>query len=64
MEELYRELEKVVAGQEPLMVAGVMMAQALKIYKTLLDEDEFERMTRHVLTSRDDIIASEKPTLN
>ena len=43
-----------------------MMAQALKIYKALLSEEEFNLMTQHVLNSIDDIesLQLEKPMLH
>jgi hypothetical protein len=41
-----------------------MMAQAMKIYKAMLSEDEFKLMTEHILESRDIIQTPDKPTLN
>ena len=41
MEELYREFEKLSMKHDPLASAGIMMAQALKIYKAILSEEEF-----------------------
>ena len=63
MDELYREFERITMNKDPLMVAGVMMAQALQIYKTMLDEKEFNLMTEHILKSRDEI-EIDTPTLN
>jgi len=63
MEELYREFEQLAAKNEPLQCAGIMMAQALKIYKAALSEDEFKMITSKILESRDDINV-ERPTLN
>jgi hypothetical protein len=63
MDELYREFERITINKDPLMVAGVMMAQALQIYKTMLDEKEFNLMTEHILKSRDEI-EIDTPTLN
>ena len=51
MDELYREFERITINKDPLMVAGVMMAQALQIYKTMLDKKEFNLMTEHILKS-------------
>ena len=64
MEELYRKFEKLSMEHEPLTSAGIMMAQALTIYKTALPEEEFKRITEHILESRDNILEVEKPTLN
>ena len=64
MEELYRKFEKLSMEHEPLTSAGIMMAQALTIYKTSLSEEEFKRITEHILESRDNILEVERPTLN
>ncbi len=64
MDKLYREFEKLSVQGEPLTVAGIMMAQAMKIYKVMLDEEEFKKLTEHILESRDNInIEVDKPTL-
>ena len=62
MDEIYREFERITMNKDPLMVAGVMMAQALQIYKTMLDKKEFNLMTEHILKSRDEI-EIDTPTL-
>ena len=64
MEKLYREFEKLSMKHDPLASAGIMMAQALKIYKAMLSEEEFLMITERILESRDDIKELEKPTLN
>jgi len=64
MEKLYREFEKLSMKHDPLASAGIMMAQALKIYKAILSKEEYDMMTEHILESRDDIVQLEKPTLN
>ena len=64
MEELYREFEKLSMKEEPLTSAGIMMAQAMKIYKAMLSEDEFKVMTEHILKSRDDILTPEIPKIH
>ena len=63
MDELYEEFEKLTRNHEPFLAAGIMMAQAMKIYKAMLSEDEFKLMTEHILESRDSIFEVEKPTL-
>jgi|TARA_B100000470_G_C19668572_1_gene336533 hypothetical protein len=64
VDKLYREFEKLSVQGEPLTVAGIMMAQAMKIYKVMLDEEEFKKLTEHILESRDNInIEVDKPTL-
>ena len=62
-EELNEEFEKLAINHEPFLAAGIMMAQAMKIYKAMLSEDEFKLMTEHILESRDSILEVEKPTL-
>jgi hypothetical protein len=63
LEQLYRDFEKLSMQHEPLASAGVMMAQALKIYKAMLSEEEFLMVAEHILESRDEITI-ERPTLN
>ena len=62
MEELYREFEKLSMKEEPLTSAGIMMAQAMKIYKAMLSENEFKLMAKHIL-DEENILEVEKPTL-
>ena len=63
MEELYREFEQLTIKNEPLKCAGIMMAQAMKIYKTILNEEEFKIMAKHIL-EEENILPIDKPTLN
>lgn len=63
LEKAYRDFEKLSLEHEPLASAGVMMAQAIKIYKAMLSEEEFNLMTQHVLSSVDDIEPLQRPTL-
>ncbi len=69
-EELNREFEKLWVdlcedGQnDPLACAGIMMAQAMRIYKSMLTENEFNIMVETILKSRPEIISIEKPTIN
>ena len=60
-EELNREFEKLTADScadgvnGPLECAGIMMAQALTIYKSMLTEEEFNRLAEHILNTTDAI---------
>ena len=69
-EELSREFEKLWVdlcedGQnDPLACAGIMMAQAMRIYKSMLTENEFNMMVETILKSRPEITTIEKPTIN
>ena len=59
-EEIYRTYEILTAklceqGNDPLECAGVMMGQAMKMYKTALSPEEFEALLAVVVrTSIDD----------
>lgn len=70
VEKAYRTIEKLVeqlcveGNHPPLEVAGVMMAQAMRIYKTTLAEDEFDRMCETILETRKEITPFQKPTIN
>ena len=69
-EELSRQFEKLWVDlcedgkQDPLACAGIMMAQAMRIYKSMLTENEFNIMVETILKSRPEITAIEKPTIN
>ena len=55
MEELYRKIELLTINEDPLLIAGIMMAQALTIYKSMLTEEEFNRLAEHILNTTDAI---------
>jgi hypothetical protein len=46
------------------MVAGTMMAQALRIYKSTLDDEGFKGMIETIVESESKIQPYDKPTLN
>jgi|TARA_B110000902_G_scaffold266657_1_gene355340 hypothetical protein len=64
IEELYLQIENITMGTEPLISAGVLMAQALRIYKTVLSPEEYIRITQHILSTTDLIseYTIDKPT--
>ena len=68
LNDCYQELfEKVVALQMKYpnqMVAGTMMAQALRIYKSTLKDDDFKSMIETIVESESKIQPYDKPTLN
>jgi len=45
-------LSDIVVENDPLMVAAVMMTQAMSIYKTALTPDEYESMITKIYQSR------------
>ena len=67
-DDCYQELfEKVVELQMKYpnqMVAGTMMAQALRIYKSTLKDDDFKSMIETIAESESKIQPYDKPTLN
>ena len=63
-QKMYRDLNKLCEKNDPLMVAGIMMAQAIKIYKTALPEEEFERMMDTIADSKDIVKPLNTPTIN
>ena len=63
-QKMYRELNKLCEKNDPLMVAGIMMAQAIKVYKTALPDDEFERMMDTISDSKDIVKPLNTPTIN
>jgi len=62
-QQMYRDLNNLCEKNDPLMVAGIMMAQAIKIYKTALPEEEFERMMNTISDSKDIVKPLNTPTL-
>jgi hypothetical protein len=63
-QQMYRDLNKLCEKNDPLMVAGIMMAQAIKIYKTALPEEDFERMMDTIADSKDIVKPLNTPTIN
>ena len=55
IQQLYISIERITADINPLLSAGVLMACALRIYKTVLNPEEFENITKTILGSTDDI---------
>ena len=60
----WESIEKLCESNDPLIVAGVIMAQALKLYKTALSDQDFERMMQTILDSRTEIRPLQGPTLH
>ncbi len=63
-QELFRKVVELQAKYPNQMIAGNMMAQALRIYKSTLDDKGFEAMVDTISESRDRIEPFDKPTLN
>ena len=60
----WESIEKLCDSNDPLIVAGVIMAQALKLYKTALSDQDFERMMQTILDTRTEIRPLSGPTLH
>ena len=69
VEELYREFETLTVEMvveekhDILECAAMMMAQAMRIYKTALSPEDYEAMIKAILESSDNITEMEQPTL-
>ena len=63
-QEIFIKVAELQAKYPNQMIAGNMMAQALRIYKSTLDDKGFEAMVDTISESRDRIEPFDKPTLN
>ena len=63
-QKMYRDLNKLCEKNDPLIVAGIMIAQAIKIYKTALPRKDFERMMDTISDSRNIVKPLKTPTIN
>ena len=69
-EEAYRIIEQKVnemltdkdALYDPLEIAGVMCAQAIKIYKTALNKEDYEDIMEAIFLGRDEVQTMKGPT--
>ena len=63
--EVFRLMTRLCKDYEPLAVSGVMLAQALRLYKTTLPMEDFDLLIEEVMaTVRDDVKPFDIPTLN
>tara|TARA_E500000331_G_C17136682_1_gene660775 strand:+ start:402 stop:656 length:255 start_codon:yes stop_codon:yes gene_type:complete len=58
VDEVFRDvlqlvMDKMEEGCNPMALAGVMMAQAMMMYKTHLTEDSYDKVMSLILESRD-----------
>ena len=63
-EELFKKVLDLQLKYSNQMVAGTMMAQALKIYKSTLNDEGFEAMVDTISESRDNIVPFDKPIVH
>jgi hypothetical protein len=52
LQDFYNEAFALACTQEPSLVAGVFMAQALRLYKSFLSEDEYNGMVDTISDNR------------
>ncbi len=63
--EVFRLMTRLCRDHEPLAVSGVMLAQALRLYKTTLPMSDFDLLIEEIMeTVRDDVKPFDVPTLN
>ena len=67
LEEIYAKLWAVISEfpehYEPTEVAGVLAAQAMTIYKTILSPEEYELMAESIYDSRNKVKKLERPVI-
>jgi hypothetical protein len=68
LQELYTRYlqftELMLEDGRPLEVAATMMAQALSLYKTVLNAEDYDRMVDSISDSRDKVKSFEGPYIN
>jgi hypothetical protein len=62
-EDLFKKVVDLQLKYSSQMIAGTMMAQALKIYKSTLDDEGFKGMMETISESEHNIQPYNKPTL-
>ena len=63
--EVFRLMTRLCKDHDPLAVSGVMLAQALRLYKTSLPIDDFDLLVDEIMaTIKEDIRPFDIPTLN
>ena len=63
--EVFRLMTRLCKDHDPLAVSGVMLAQALRLYKTSLPIDDFDLLVDEIMaTIKEDIKPFDIPTLN
>ena len=63
--EVFRLMTRLCRDHAPLAVCGVMLAQALRMYKTQLPIDDLDLLLDEIMaTIKDDIKPFDAPTLN
>jgi len=63
-QELFKKLIELQAKYDSQVIAGTMMAQALRLYKSNLTEEGFKAMVEVIASSGDTIEPFDAPTVN
>ena len=63
-QELFKKVVDLQARYNNQMIAGTMMAQALRLYKTNLTDEGFKSMVQTIADSGDTIEPFDAPTIN
>jgi len=57
--EVYKEtlslIDKLIVDYDPLVIAGVMMAQSLSLYKSILSEEDFSSIVTSIMEKKDKV---------
>jgi len=57
--EVYKEtlslIDKLITDHDPLVIAGVMMAQSLSLYKSILTEEDFSSIVTSIMEKKDKV---------
>jgi hypothetical protein len=62
--EVFRLMIRLCRDYDPLAVSGVMLAQSLRLYKTILSEEEYESMCDSIKDSMTRVEKYEDKTLH
>ena len=63
-QELFKKLIELQAKYDSQVIAGTMMAQALRLYKSNLTDEGFKAMVEVIASSGDTIEPFDAPTIN
>jgi len=57
--EVYKEtlimIDKLIADHDPLVIAGVMMAQSMSLYRSTLSEEDYTSVVESILEKKDKV---------
>jgi hypothetical protein len=62
-EKCWAMIGELLVDHSPVAVAGVMVAQAMTIYKTVLPEEEYDAMCTAISNARDKVHKIESPVI-